>query len=123
MISIRAALFGPSPSAEAVIARLDDVPVGFALFFGRFSTWLGKPGLWLEDLYVDPAARGRGVGGALLRHLAALAVERGCGRLEWQVLDWNEPAIGFYRALGAEPLADWTVFRLAGEPLRRLGSR
>jgi GNAT superfamily N-acetyltransferase len=117
------ALFGARPVAEALIGTLDGAPVGFALFFPTYSTFLGKPGLWLEDLFVVPEARGHGVGVALLAHLAALAVERGPGRLEWAVLDWNEPAIGFYRALGAAPLDDWTVMRLSGEPLVALARR
>jgi GNAT superfamily N-acetyltransferase len=113
-------LFGARPGAEVVIARWAGEPAGFALFFHNFSTFLGRRGLYLEDLFVRPAYRGRGVGRALLAHLARAAVERGCGRLEWWVLDWNEPAIGFYRALGAEPMSDWTVFRLSGEPLAAL---
>jgi GNAT superfamily N-acetyltransferase len=115
-------LFGPKRYAEVVIARLDDTPVGFAIFFHNFSTFLGKPGLYLEDLFVRPEARGQGVGKALLTYLARLAVERGCGRFEWSVLDWNEPAINFYKRLGAVPLGDATVFRLTGEALRRLAS-
>ncbi len=104
------------------MAFVDDEPVGFALFFHNFSTFLGKPGIYLEDLYVRPAYRGSGAGRALLSWLARLAVERDCGRLEWWVLDWNEPSIGFYKKLGAEAMDDWTVYRLAGEPLRRLAS-
>ena len=113
-------LFGERPAAEVLVATLDGLPVGFALFFHNFSTFLGRRGLYLEDLYVRPAARGRGVGRALLVRLAAIAVERGCGRLEWAVLDWNDPAIGFYRRLGASPMSDWTVFRLAGPALAAL---
>ncbi len=116
-------LFGARPMAEVVIAESAGEPAGFALFFHNFSTFLGRPGLYLEDLYVRPEWRGRGIGERLLSHLAALAVERGCGRLEWSVLDWNEPAIGFYRALGAEPMNDWTVFRTSGEALLRLAER
>jgi len=116
------ALFGPRPVIEAVIASVDGAPAGCALFFPNFSTFLGKPGLYLEDLYVRPPARGLGVGRALLQHLARIAVDRGWGRFEWSVLDWNEPAIGFYRKLGAEPLSEWTVFRIAGERLRKLAS-
>jgi GNAT superfamily N-acetyltransferase len=115
-------LFGGTPHAEVLIAREGEETVGFALFFHNFSTFVGRHGLYLEDLYVRAAHRGRGVGRALLRHLAALAVERGCGRFEWAVLDWNESAIGFYRSLGAEPMHDWTVFRLDGDALRALAA-
>lgn len=117
---LAAALFGPDPAAEVLLARLGGEAVGFALFFHNFSTFLGRPGLYLEDLYVRPDRRGRGIGRALLARLAATAVARGCGRLEWAVLDWNEPAIAFYRGLGALPQDDWTVFRLSGAPLRTL---
>ncbi|HEX8391149.1 MAG TPA: GNAT family N-acetyltransferase [Longimicrobium sp.] len=116
---LRATLFGPRSAAEVVIAEADGAPVGFALFFQNYSTFLAQPGIYLEDLYVRPEARGRGIGRALLGHLARLAVERGCGRLEWWVLDWNASAIAFYRGLGAEPMEDWTVYRLAGDALRR----
>ena len=109
---MHAALFGERPVIEAVIASLDGEPVGYALFFPTFSTFLGKPGLYLEDLYVRPAARGLGVGRKLLEHLARLTVERGWGRLEWSVLDWNEPSIAFYKKMGARPMDEWTVFRL-----------
>lgn len=119
------ALFGPRPAAEAVVAEVDDgggtTAAGFALFFHNFSTWKGRRGLYLEDLFVRPAYRGRGIGGALLRHLAGVAVARGCARFEWSVLDWNERAIGFYRALGARPMDEWTVMRVDGEALARLG--
>ena len=118
---LKEVLFGPRPYAECVIARLQGKPAGFALFFHNFSTFLGRPGIYLEDLFVDPELRGKGVGRALLAHLAKLAVERKCGRLEWSVLDWNEPSIGFYKSLGATPLDDWTVFRLEGDFLVRLG--
>lgn len=113
-------LFGPGAHVGCLIARRGGEPVGFALYFFNFSTFLGKPGLYLEDLYVAPAERGSGVGYALLARLARIAVERGCGRMEWWVLDWNEPSIAFYRRLGAEAMDDWTVFRMTGEPLRRL---
>jgi GNAT superfamily N-acetyltransferase len=116
------ALFGPRPYAEVLFAYEGGEPVGFALFFHSFSTFLGLPGIYLEDLFVRPAARGRGVGRGLLAHLAKLALERRCGRLEWAVLDWNEPAIGFYRALGARVMDEWHVFRLTGSPLERLAS-
>ena len=116
------ALFGARPYAEVILAEADGLPAGFALFFHNFSTFRGRPGIYLEDLYVSPGYRGRGIGRALLGHLAALAVERGCRRLEWSVLDWNEPAIGFYRSLGAVAMDEWTVFRLTGEPLGRLGA-
>lgn len=106
--------------AEVLFAVLEGREVGFALFFHNFSTFLGRAGLYLEDLFVLPEVRGRGVGRAILRRLAALAVERGCGRLEWWCLDWNGPSIAFYRSLGAEPMSDWTVYRLAGDTLRDL---
>lgn len=114
------ALFGPHPAAEAVIAELGGKPVGMALFFHNFSTWTGWRGLYLEDLYVTPEARGAGVGKALLKHLAALAVARGCTRFEWSVLDWNEKAIAFYRSMGALPMEEWTVYRVTGEALATL---
>ena len=120
--SLHDALFGGRPAAEAVIAE-DGEPLGFALFFHNFSTWTGRRGLYLEDLYVTPAARGRGVGKALLRHLAGLAVDRGCARFEWSVLDWNADAIAFYRSVGAVGMDEWTVQRLSGEPLARLAGR
>ena len=118
--SVRESLFGAQPDAEVVLARWEREPVGFALFFHNYSTFLARRGLYLEDLFVKPEWRGRGVGGALLRHLAAIAVARGCGRFEWAVLDWNEPAIRVYEALGAEPQSDWTVYRLTGDALERL---
>jgi GNAT superfamily N-acetyltransferase len=117
------ALFGEQPWAETVIADVDDTPVGFALFFHNFSTWTGKPGLYVEDLYVSPAARGTGVGKALLRHVAGLALDGGCARLEWAVLDWNQPAIDFYRAIGARPMDEWTVQRVTGDSLAQLAGR
>ncbi|QDV33034.1 GNAT family N-acetyltransferase [Tautonia plasticadhaerens] len=117
---IRRSLFGPRPFAEALIAEWDGGPIGFALFFHTFSTFRGQPGVHLEDLFVRPTHRGRGIGKALLASVARLAVDRGCGRLEWSVLDWNEPAIGFYRSLGARPMDDWTVYRVDDGPLLRL---
>ena len=117
------ALFGAQPGAEAVIAEGAEGPVGFALFFHNFSTWKGRRGLYLEDLYVTPEARGAGVGAALLRHLAGLALDRGCARFEWSVLDWNEGAIRFYRALGAVGQEEWTVQRVDGAALRALAGR
>jgi GNAT superfamily N-acetyltransferase len=114
---LRAHLFGPRPWAEVLLAEEDGAVVGFALFFPTYSTFAGRPGLYLEDLFVFPAHRGRGHGKALLTALARLAVERGCGRLEWSVLDWNEPAIKFYRAVGAVPLDEWTFYRLSGDAL------
>ena len=116
------ALTGPRPYAEVVLGCLDDVAVGFALFFHNFSTFRGKPGIYLEDLYVRPAARGHGVGKQLLTWLARTAVERGCARLEWAVLDWNAPSIGFYHGLGAVALDDWTVMRVTGAALERLAA-
>jgi GNAT superfamily N-acetyltransferase len=117
---LRETLFGPKPAAEVVIAHADGAPVGFCLFFHNYSTFMGQPGLYLEDLFVQPEWRGKGVGRALLSHLAKLAVQRKCARFEWAVLDWNAPAIAFYRSLGAAPMHDWTVFRLAGEALTAL---
>jgi GNAT superfamily N-acetyltransferase len=117
---LRDALFGARPYAEVLLAESSDEVVGFALFFHNFSTFLGKPGIYLEDLYVHPEHRGGGHGKALLAHLAGTAIARGCGRLEWSVLDWNEPSIAFYRSLGAAAMDDWTTYRLAGAPLRSL---
>lgn len=114
---LRETLFGPRPAAEVLIASLDSTPVGFALFFQNYSTFLAQPGLYLEDLFVRPEFRGRGVGRKLLARLAAIAVERNYGRVEWTVLDWNEPAIRFYQSLGAKPMDDWTVMRLTGDDL------
>jgi GNAT superfamily N-acetyltransferase len=113
-------LFGAEPCAHALLAFLDSAPVGFAVYFYNFSTFLGRPGLYLEDLFVRPAARGLGIGRELLVRLARLAIERGCGRMEWAVLDWNEPAIRFYRKLGATPNDDWTTYRLSGQGLHDL---
>ncbi len=118
--SLRATLFGSRPSAEVVIAKAGDTPAGFALFFHNYSTFVGKPGLYLEDLFVRPEWRGHGIGRALLSHLAKITIERDCGRFEWSVLDWNEPAIGFYKKLGAVPMEDWTIFRITGDALQRL---
>jgi GNAT superfamily N-acetyltransferase len=115
-------LFGERRYAEVLIAEHDGAPAGFALFFHNFSTFLGKPGIYLEDLYVRPESRGAGIGRKLLGHLARLAKERDCGRLEWWVLDWNEPSIGFYRKLGAVPMDDWTVYRVSGAALEALAS-
>jgi len=114
-------LFGPRPFAEVLLAEDAGAVVGFALFFHNYSTFVGKPGIYLEDLFVKPEWRGRGHGKALLAAVARLAVERGCGRLEWSVLDWNEPAIGFYRSLGAVPLNEWTSYRVTGTALEKLG--
>ena len=119
---LRAKLFGPRPYAEVVIGQIDGKAQGFALFFHNFSTFEGRPGIYLEDLFVRPEARGSGLGKALLSHLAALAVERDCARLEWSVLDWNEPAIGFYKKLGAWLMDEWTVMRVDGDALAQLGA-
>jgi GNAT superfamily N-acetyltransferase len=116
-------LFGTPRYAEAVLAEQDGEPIGFALFFHTFSTFLARPGIYLEDLFVLPDHRGQGVGRALLAHLAQVAIERGCGRLEWAVLNWNKEAIRFYERLGARPNSEWTVYRLAGEPLRTLARK
>ncbi|HEY0777202.1 MAG TPA: GNAT family N-acetyltransferase [Gemmatirosa sp.] len=123
--ALRASLFPPPASgepaqAEVVIAEVDGAPQGFALWFHNYSTWEARRGLYLEDLFVRPAARGRGVGRALLTHLARVAVARGCGRFEWSVLDWNAPAIGFYEALGARMMTEWRIMRVDGEALPRL---
>lgn len=114
-------LFGPRPYAEAIVAETAGEVIGFALFFHNYSTWLTRPGLYLEDLYVRPERRGLGAGRALLARLAQIALARGCGRMEWSVLTWNEPAIGFYRALGAVPMDGWRTWRLAGDTLGALG--
>ena len=110
-------LFGKQPAAEVLIAYLGDEPAGFALFFHNYSTWLGKRGIYLEDLFVRPPARKHGIGFALLRELARIALERDCGRLDWAVLNWNELAISFYKRIGAKPMDDWTTFRLTGDAL------
>ncbi|MDV2451951.1 GNAT family N-acetyltransferase [Xanthomonas hortorum] len=114
---LRASLFGEGATAHALICEQDGQALGFAVYFFNYSTWLGRNGLYLEDLFVRPQARGQGAGLALLRHLAQLAVQRGCGRFEWSVLDWNAPAIAFYQAVGARPMEGWTVYRLDGERL------
>ena len=119
---LREQLFGPRPSAEVVIARIGEEVAGFALFFHNFSTVLAKPGIYLEDLYVRQKFRGLGCGEALLRHLAQLALERNCGRLEWSVLDWNVRAIDFYKSLGAVPMSQWTMHRVTGDALTKLGA-
>jgi GNAT superfamily N-acetyltransferase len=120
---LAAGLFGERPYAEVLLAVDEDRPVGFALFFHNFSTFLGRPGIYLEDLFVVPEERASGIGRALLEHLARLTVDRGCGRLEWAVLDWNRDAIAFYERLGARPNSDWTVYRLTGEALATLAGQ
>jgi GNAT superfamily N-acetyltransferase len=119
---LRETLFGRRPSAEVAIGYFNRQPVGFVLFFHNYSTFLGRAGIYIEDLFVDEAFRRRGFGGALLRHVARLANERQCGRLEWSVLDWNVPAINFYKKLGAVPMSEWTVFRVTGAALTQLGA-
>ena len=119
---IRSALFAPKPTAECIIAEADGKPVGFAVFFHNFSTFLGRAGLYLEDLYVKPEERGKGYGKRLLAHLARLTLERGCGRFEWAVLDWNEPAIRFYKGIGAKMMESWRINRLSGDALKKLAS-
>jgi len=118
--TLRASLFGPRPAADVVIAYDGDEPVGFALYFQTFSTFLGRPGIYLEDLYVTPSRRGHGIGRRLLAHVARVTVERGYGRMEWSVLNWNEPALAVYRKIGARPMDEWTVQRLTGEALESL---
>jgi GNAT superfamily N-acetyltransferase len=118
---IRQTLFGARPAAEALLASDGAETVGFAVFFTNYSTFLAKPGIYLEDLFVKPHARGKGIGKALLAQIARLAVERGCGRVEWSVLDWNTPSIRFYESLGAVAMNEWTVYRLTGESLAKLG--
>lgn len=119
---LRSSLFGERPQAEVILARLGDEVAGFALFFHNYSTFLGRHGLYLEDLFVWPRFRGQGIGHELLSHLARLALERGCGRFEWAVLDWNEPAIRFYERLGATAMTDWTVYRVTDSALERLAA-
>jgi GNAT superfamily N-acetyltransferase len=122
-VSIRESLFGPKPAAEAIIARVGDEPVGFALWFHNYSTFLGRHGLYLEDLFVAHAWRSQGIGRQLLAEVAAVAVARDCGRMEWSVLDWNEPAIRAYRSIGAVPMDEWTIYRLTGDALRTLAAQ
>ena len=120
---LRATLFGPTPGAEVILAETDDGTVaGFALFCRNYSTFLAQPGIWLEDLFVRPEHRGSGIGRQLLSHLAQLAVQRGCGRVEWAVLDWNTPSIGFYEGLGARGMTEWTTFRLTGDAMTALAA-
>ena len=119
---LRRTLFRERPAAEVLLAEIDGARVGFALFFPNYSTFLAQPGIYLEDLYVKPHARGKGAGIALLKELARVALARGCGRVEWAVLDWNEPSIQFYKKLGAVPMNDWTIFRLTGNALAKLGA-
>ncbi|XQA77948.1 N-acetyltransferase family protein [Xanthomonas sacchari] len=119
---LRATLFGADARAQALICEADGQPIGYAVYFYNYSTWLGRNGLYLEDLYVDPAHRGVGAGKALLQHLARQAVAKGCGRFEWSVLDWNQPAIDFYEAVGARAQDEWTVYRLQGEALARFAA-
>lgn len=119
---LRKTLFGERRTAEVAIGYLENNPIGFVLFFHNYSTFLGRPGLYIEDLFVDEVYRRRGFGRRLLLHVARLAKERGCGRLEWSVLDWNEPAINFYKKLGAVPMSEWTVFRITGKSLDELSS-
>ncbi|MFY7998126.1 MAG: GNAT family N-acetyltransferase [Candidatus Kapaibacteriota bacterium] len=122
--ALRTTLFGERPAAEVVIGYTENgIPAGFAIFFSNYSTFLAKPGIYLEDLFVKPEFRGKGFGKAMLIYLARIAQERGCGRLEWSVLDWNTPAIDFYQSLGATPMDEWTVFRLTGATLEQLASQ
>jgi len=118
---LRETLFGAKPAAEALLAYWGEECAGFAVFFTNYSTFLAQPGIFLEDLYVKPYLRGKGIGLALLKRLARIALVRGCGRMEWEVLDWNEPSIGFYRKLGAAAMDEWTKYRLTGEALERMG--
>jgi len=115
--NIRESIFGPASTTHAIICLIDDEPIGFAVYFFNYSTWLGKNGLYLEDLYISPKHRKTGAGKAVLKHLAQTAVSKGCGRFEWAVLDWNEPAIEFYRSIGARPQSEWIIYRLSGQEL------
>ncbi len=115
-------LFGTQSKARALICSIDGKPAGYAVYFYNFSTWLGKNGIWLEDVYVTPAYRGQGAGKALLKHVAQIAVKENCGRFEWSVLNWNTPSIEFYEALGAKPLDEWTIYRLTGDALKALAA-
>lgn len=117
---IESSLFGPHAKAKALLCMHDGIAVGYAVYFYNYSTWLGKNGIYLEDVYVTPAARGKGCGKALLKHIARIAVEEKCGRFEWSVLDWNKPAIDFYEALGARPQSEWSIYRLTGDALMKL---
>ena len=119
---IRASLFGPDAKAHALICEVDGAAIGYAVYFHNYSTWLGRNGIYLEDLYVSPDSRGSGAGKALLQHIARIAVAENCGRFEWSVLDWNEPAIAFYEAVGARPQSEWTVYRMEGEALREFAA-
>jgi GNAT superfamily N-acetyltransferase len=119
---LKETLFGSKSHAEVIIGYLEEKPVSFALFFHNFSTFLGKPGIYLEDLYVKPEARGQGIGKIMLSYLAKLAKDRNCGRLEWWVLDWNETAINFYKSIGAKPMDEWTVYRVTGQELNNLAN-
>jgi GNAT superfamily N-acetyltransferase len=118
--TIRSSIFGAESTTKALICERDGQPIGFAVYFFNYSTWLAKHGLFLEDLYITPSARGKGAGKAVLKHLAQIAVDRGCGRFEWNVLDWNEPAIKFYQSLGAKPQDEWIGYRLTGQALTDL---
>ncbi len=120
---IRDSLFGADAKARALICEAEGQPIGYAVYFYNYSTWLGRNGIYLEDLYVSPASRGSGAGKALLQHIAKLAVAEGCGRFEWSVLDWNTPAIDFYEAMGARPQSEWTVYRLEGDALKAFAAR
>jgi GNAT superfamily N-acetyltransferase len=115
-------MFGPAAKVKALICSIDGQPVGYAVYFYTYSTWLGKNGIWLEDVYVSPAARGKGAGKALLKHVAQIAVKEGCGRFEWSVLDWNTPSIEFYKSLGAKHMEEWDIYRVTGEALHALAA-
>lgn len=119
---IAVTLFGPDAKARALICNVDGRPAGYAVYFYNYSTWLGRNGIWLEDVYITPACRGRGAGKALLKHVAGIAVKENCGRFEWSVLDWNTPAIEFYESMGAKALDEWTIYRITGEALRKLAA-